>query len=84
MLRAQANGQFREGIDLLRRDGEEAGTVAGLMNNLGDAINFAAKAKDKFNSSSLMVMRSEDGDKLLSNLEKQNSLLSITDKKKGL
>ncbi|EIP3142136.1 hypothetical protein LSB43_003773, partial [Salmonella enterica] len=28
-----------------------------------------------------MVMRSEDGDKLLSNLEKQNSLLSITDKK---
>lgn len=84
LLRAQANGQFREGIDLLRRDGEEAGTVAGLMNNLGDAINFAAKAKDKFNSSSLMVMRSEDGDKLLSNLEKQNSLLSITDKKKGL
>ncbi|EPR1172595.1 tape measure protein [Salmonella enterica subsp. enterica serovar Schwarzengrund] len=81
LLRAQANGQFREGIDLLRRDGEEAGTVAGLMNNLGDAINFAAKAKDKFNSSSLMVMRSEDGDKLLSNLEKQNSLLSITDKK---
>ncbi|EIJ4196440.1 tape measure protein [Salmonella enterica] len=81
LLRAQANGQFREGIDLLRRDGEEAGTVAGLMNNLDDAINFAAKAKDKFNSSSLMVMRSEDGDKLLSNLEKQNSLLSITDKK---
>ncbi|EOH3184749.1 tape measure protein [Salmonella enterica subsp. enterica serovar Brandenburg] len=81
LLRAQANGQFREGIDLLRRDGEDAGTVAGLMNNLGDAINFAAKAKDKFNSSSLMVMRSEDGDKLLSNLEKQNSLLSITDKK---
>ncbi|ECF4790845.1 tape measure protein [Salmonella enterica] len=81
LLRAQANGQFREGIDLLRRDGEEAGTVAGLMNNLGDAINFAAKAKDKFNSSSLMVMRSEDGDKLLSNLEKQNSQLSITDKK---
>ncbi|HBM7591729.1 TPA: tape measure protein [Enterobacter asburiae] len=81
LLRAQANGQFREGIDLLRRDGEEAGTVAGIMNNLGDAINFAAKAKDKFNSSSLMVMRSEDGDKLLSNLEKQNSLLSITDKK---
>ncbi|EHX9518542.1 tape measure protein [Salmonella enterica] len=81
LLRAQANGQFREGIDLLRRDGEEAGTVAGLMNNLGDAINFAAKAKGKFNSSSLMVMRSEDGDKLLSNLEKQNSLLSITDKK---
>lgn len=81
LLRAQANGQFREGIDLLRRDGEEAGITAGMMGKLGDMINFAAKAKEKFNSSSLIVMRSEDGDKLLSNLEKQNSLLSITDKK---
>ncbi|HBK1097277.1 TPA: tape measure protein [Salmonella enterica] len=81
LLRAQANGQFREGIDLLRRDGEEAGVAAGMMGKLGDMINFAAKAKEKYNSSSLMVMRSEDGDKLLSNLEKQNSLLSITDKK---
>ncbi|MBJ6408390.1 tape measure protein [Enterobacter hormaechei] len=81
LLRAQANGQFREGIDLLRRDGEEAGVAAGMMGKLGDMINFAAKAKEKFNSSSLMVMRSEDGDKLLSILEKQNSLLSITDKK---
>ncbi|HAF3104357.1 TPA: tape measure protein [Salmonella enterica] len=81
LLRAQANGQFREGIDLLRRDGEEAGVAAGMMGNLGDMINFAAKAKEKYNSSSLMVMRSEDGDKLLSSLEKQNNLLSITDKK---
>lgn len=81
LLRAQANGQFREGIDLLRRDGEEASVTAGMMGKLGGMINFAAKAKEKYNSSSLMVMRSEDGDKLLSNLEKQNSLLSITDKK---
>ncbi|HFN3634440.1 TPA: tape measure protein [Enterobacter hormaechei] len=81
LLRAQANGQFREGIDLLRRDGEEAGITAGMMGKLGDMINFAAKAKEKYNSSSLMVMRSEDGDKLLSSLEKQNNLLSITDKK---
>ncbi|EBN0671468.1 tape measure protein [Salmonella enterica] len=81
LLRAQANGQFREGIDLLRRDGEEAGVAAGMMGKLGDMINFAAKAKEKYNSSSLMVMRSEDGDKILSSLEKQNSLLSITDKK---
>jgi hypothetical protein len=52
-----------------------------MMGKLGDMINFAAKAKEKYNSSSLMVMRSEDGDKLLSSLEKQNNLLSITDKK---
>ncbi|EDR0072078.1 tape measure protein [Salmonella enterica subsp. enterica] len=81
LLRAQANGQFREGIDLLRRDGEEAGVAAGMMGKLGDMINFAAKAKEKYNSSSLMVMRSEDGDKLLSSLEKQSALLSLTDKR---
>ncbi|EHI8888641.1 tape measure protein [Salmonella enterica] len=81
LLRAQANGQFREGIDLLRRDGEEAGIAAGMMGKLGDMINFAARAKESFNSSSLMVMRSEDGDKLLSSLEKQNALLSVTDKR---
>lgn len=79
--RATLNGTMRQGIDLLRRDGEEAGVTAGMMGRLGDMINFAAKAKEKYNSSSLMVMRSEDGDKLLSSLEKQNSLLSITDKK---
>ncbi|MCM7508518.1 tape measure protein [Enterobacter hormaechei] len=79
--RATLNGTMRQGIDLLRRDGEEAGITAGMMGKLGDMINFAAKAKEKYNSSSLMVMRSEDGDKLLSSLEKQNSLLSITDKK---
>ncbi|EMB4836349.1 tape measure protein [Salmonella enterica] len=81
LLRAQANGQFREGIDLLRRDGEEAGVAAGMMGKLGDMINFAARAKENFNSSSLMVMRSEDGDKFLSSLEKQNALLSVTDKR---
>ncbi|MCL9454958.1 tape measure protein [Salmonella enterica] len=79
--RATLNGTMRQGIDLLRRDGEEAGIAAGMMGKLGDMINFAAKAKEKYNSSSLMVMRSEDGDKLLSSLEKQNALLSLTDKR---
>lgn len=78
---ATLNGTMRQGLPLLQREGEEAGITAGMMGKLGDMINFAAKAKEKFNSSSLMVMRSEDGDKLLSSLEKQNSLLSITDKK---
>ena len=78
---ATLNGTMRQGLPLLQREGEEASITAGMMGKLGDMINFAAKAKEKYNSSSLMVMRSEDGDKLLSNLEKQNSLLSITDKK---
>lgn len=78
---ATLNGTMRQGLPLLQREGEEASITAGMMSKLGDMINFAAKAKEKYNSSSLMVMRSEDGDKLLSILEKQNSLLSITDKK---
>ncbi|MDV1857897.1 tape measure protein [Citrobacter freundii] len=84
LLRAQANGQFREGIDLLRRDGEEAGTVAGIMNNLGDAINFAAKAKDKFNSSSLMVERPKNVQDYLDKLEDQVTLQSeLNDRKRA-
>ncbi|EHK2723883.1 tape measure protein [Salmonella enterica] len=84
LLRAQANGQFREGIDLLRRDGEEAGTVAGVMNNLGNAINFAAKAKDKFNSSSLMVERPKNVQDYLDKLEEQVTLQGeINDRKRA-
>lgn len=84
LLRAQANGQFREGIDLLRRDGEEAGTVAGIMNNLGNAINFAAKAKDKFNSSSLMVERPKNVQDYLDKLEDQVTLQSeLNDRKRA-
>lgn len=84
LLRAQANGQFREGIDLLRRDGEEAGTVAGIMNNLGNAINFAAKAKDKFNSSSLMVERPKNVQDYLDKLEDQVRLQSeLNDRKRA-
>ncbi|MDM3290153.1 tape measure protein [Citrobacter sp. Ce105] len=84
LLRAQANGQFREGIDLLRRDGEEAGTVAGIMNKLGDAINFAAKAKDKFNSSSLMVERPKNVQDYLDKLEDQVTLQSeLNDRKRA-
>ncbi|PJD28481.1 hypothetical protein B9Q26_07420 [Enterobacter hormaechei] len=84
LLRAQANGQFREGIDLLRRDGEEAGTVTGIMNNLGNAINYAAKAKDKFNSSSLMVERPKNVQDYLDKLEDQVTLQSeLNDRKRA-
>ncbi|EDQ2688007.1 tape measure protein [Salmonella enterica] len=83
-LRAQANGQFREGIDLLRRDGEEAGVAAGMMGNLGDMINFAAKAKEKFNSSSLMVERPKDVQDYLDKLQDQVTLQSeLNDRKRA-
>lgn len=84
LLRAQANGQFREGIDLLRRDGQEAGTVAGIMNNLGDAINFASRAKDKFNSSSLKVERPKNVQDYLDKLQDQVTLQGeLNDRKRA-
>jgi len=73
ILHAQMNGTFTQGIDLLKRDGEEAGVASGLINQLGSAINFASKAKEKFNSSSLQVQRpakvQEYLDKLLDQVE---------------
>lgn len=55
--RAMLSGEFRQGIELLRRDGQEAGIAAGMMKQLGEMTNFAAKAKQNFNSSSLKVER---------------------------
>lgn len=60
ILRAQMNGTFSQGIDLLKRDGHEAGVTAGLMNQLGTALDFAGRAKDRFNATSLIVTRPKD------------------------
>lgn len=81
ILRAQANGVFSQGIDLLKRDGHEAGIAAGLFNQLGDALNVAAKAKENFNSQSLMVGVTAAGQKQLDQLTQENELLQITDKR---
>ncbi|CAI0728770.1 Phage-related minor tail protein [Serratia proteamaculans] len=81
ILRAQANGSFSQGIDLLKRDGHEAGVAAGLFNQLSDALNVAAKAKDNFNSQSLMVGVTAAGQKQLDQLTQENELLQITDKR---
>lgn len=79
MAQAQLSGNLSQGIDLLRRDGHEAGVAAGLMNQLGDAINFASRAKQKFNSSSLEIPRSAKADDFIKQLEDENTLLAITD-----
>ncbi|ELP0415929.1 tape measure protein [Salmonella enterica] len=82
--RATLNGTMRQGIDLLRRDGEEAGVAAGMMGKLGDMINFAAKAKEKFNSSSLMVERPKDVQDYLDKLQDQATLQSeLNDRKRA-
>ncbi|HGY5197686.1 TPA: tape measure protein [Raoultella ornithinolytica] len=82
--RATLNGTMKQGIDLLRRDGQEAGIAAGMMSKLGDMINFAAKAKDKFNSSSLMVERPKDVQEYLDKLQDQVTLQSeLNDRKRA-
>lgn len=82
--RATLNGTMKQGIDLLRRDGQEAGIAAGMMGKLGDMINFAAKAKDKFNSSSLMVERPKDVQQYLDKLQDQVTLQSeLNDRKRA-
>lgn len=81
ILRAQLNGKLQSGIELLKRDGEEAGIAAGMMNHLGNSLDFASRAKDKFNSSSIQIPVSKEADKFNSQLEQQNELLSITNKR---
>lgn len=81
ILRAQLNGTLQSGIELLKRDSEEAGIAAGMMNHLGNSLDFASRAKDKFNSSSIQIPVSKEADKFNSQLEQQNELLSITDKR---
>lgn len=81
ILQAQANGTRREGIDLLGREATQAGSVTNMMYGLGNALNFATGEQQKFNAASLGVQRSEEGDKLLAQINERNSLLKITDKR---
>ncbi|MFV8852409.1 tape measure protein [Serratia fonticola] len=81
LMQAKLNGELRTGIDLLKQDGRESGVVAGLMSKLGNAINFASRAKEKFNATSLNAERSTDADKLLKKLKEENELLNISDKR---
>ncbi len=55
-----------------------------MMGKLGDMINFAAKAKEKFNSSSLMVERPKDVQDYLDKLQDQVTLQSeLNDRKRA-
>ncbi|MGE6467982.1 tape measure protein [Serratia proteamaculans] len=82
ILRAQMNGTFQQGIDLLKRDGHEAGVSSGLFNQLGDALNFASRAKDKFNSTSLKVERPKNVQDYLDKLNDQVEIQSELNERK--
>ncbi|WP_075180623.1 tape measure protein [Pantoea sp. 1.19] len=82
LLRAQLNGNLAQGIDLLKRDGDQAGLASGLMNQFGNAINFASRAKETFNSTSLIVSRPKDIQDYLDNQQEQIDLQSEFNEKK--
>lgn len=82
MMQAQANGQFKQGIELLQRNGESAGVAAGLYKQFGDALNFTAKAQENFNSSSIMVQRDPKVQGMLDDLQSENDLLHETSLRK--
>ncbi len=84
ILRAQLNGNLNEGIGLLRRDGQEAGVAAGMMNSFGHALDFASRAKDKFNSQSLIVERPKNIQDYLDKLNDQVEIQSeLNDRKRA-
>ncbi|EKY7761617.1 tape measure protein [Salmonella enterica] len=82
IAQAQVNGQFKQGIDLLKRHGEETGVVAGMMNQLGNSLNFAAKAQQNFNSSSLVIQRPAKVQEYLDKLSEQVELEGELDERK--
>ncbi len=84
LLQSQLNGTRREGIDLLRRDSEQTGIAADMMNHLGNAINFASRAKEKFNSQSLIVDRPKNIQDYLDKQQQQIELQSeLNDRKRA-
>ncbi|RZV01084.1 UNVERIFIED_ORG: tape measure domain-containing protein [Serratia quinivorans] len=84
ILRAQLNGTLVQGIDLLKRDGHEASVSAGLFNQLGNALDIASKAKDKFISSSIRVERPQNIQDYLDKQVRQVELQSeLNDRKRA-
>lgn len=79
--RATLNGTMKEGIELLRRDSEVTDIATGMMNRFGKAIDIASKAKEKFNATNLQIQRSAKADEYNQQLEEENELLAITDKR---
>lgn len=84
IVTAEMNGQFRQGIDLLKRHGEEAGVASGMMNQLGKQIGFATREQEKFNAASLKIERPKGVQDYLDKLQEQVELQSeLNDKKRA-
>ncbi|MDF5911825.1 hypothetical protein P4W15_08375 [Morganella morganii] len=79
-MQAKLNGELLQGADLLKaQSGSVLPNASAALKAYGLNLEDATRAKQRFNATSLTVERSQDGDKLLENLRKQNELLAITD-----
>lgn len=80
LMQAKLNGELLQGADLLKaQSGSVLPNASAALKAYGLNLEDATRAKKRFNATSLTVERSQDGDKLLENLRKQNELLAITD-----
>ncbi|WEA05757.1 hypothetical protein PWF83_19030 [Pantoea dispersa] len=57
---AQLTTGLKTGIDLLSRETTAAGDSTGMMSHFAKSINRAASAKERFNSTSLIIARQKD------------------------
>lgn len=80
LMQAKLNGELLQGADLLKaQSGSVLPNASAALKAYGLNLEDATRAKQRFNATSLTAERSQDGDKLLENLRKQNELLAITD-----
>lgn len=81
LSQAEMNGELRQGIDLLQREGEQLSVAGNFANYFAKQLNAGAEAKARFNATQLMIPRSEDAEKYLENLRSENELLAIQDER---
>ncbi|TKJ94573.1 tape measure protein [Erwinia persicina] len=79
---AQLTTGLKTGIDLLIRETTAAGDAAGMMSHFARSINQVATAKERFNSTSLIISRPKDIQGYLDNQQEQIDLQSEFNEKK--
>ncbi|WP_311791736.1 MULTISPECIES: tape measure protein [Pantoea] len=79
---AQLTTGLKTGIDLLSRETTAAGDAAGMMSHFAKSINQAASAKERFNSTSLIITRPKEIQDYLDNQQEQIDLQSEFNEKK--
>ena len=81
IIQAKLSGTLLTGNDLLDKNSVLARISAGAMTELGKRIDNATGAKQRFNATSLRLEVTPAGQKMLDNLDEENKLLAMQDKR---